>query len=365
MARVELHNLSKTFPGGVRAIDDVSLDVGDGQFVVVVGPSGSGKSTLLRLLAGLEQPTGGAISFDGREVTHLTPRRRDVAMAFQTSALYPHLSVRENLAFPLRLRKTPAAEIDRRVRAVAESLSIADLLERRPATISGGERQRTALGRVLVRQAGCNLFDEPLVHLDPPLAEQLRARLIQLHVERPTTTFYVTHDQRESLALASHVAVLAAGKIRQFAPPLEIYRRPADRFVAGFFGWPPMQFCDGKIESQDGRMWFVGAGLRLRLADGQSAALAPHGGKAVQIGLRPDAVAVCDSLAGFTAAVRSSEVLSDRVYHRLELPGGGSLLAAAPADGPTPNGSTRFCVAVERAHFFAPGELGANLLSAY
>lgn len=248
MARLTLENISKTFPGGVRAVDGLSLEVADGEFLVVVGPSGSGKSTLLRLLAGLERLSGGSISFDVRRIDSLPPRRRDVSMAFQSPALYPHLSVRENIAFPLRMRKTAAAETAERVAAVAEPLRIAGLLDRRPNELSGGERQRVALGRALVRDANCLLLDEPFAHLDGPLREQVRLDLLEIHRRRPTTTICVTHDQNDALLLGHRLVVMAAGKLQQVGPPLEIYDAPANRFVAGFFGSPPMQFLEGALE---------------------------------------------------------------------------------------------------------------------
>ncbi len=233
---------------------------------------------------------------------------------------------------------------------------------------------------MLVRDAGCNLFDEPLAKLDPPLADQLRTRLLQYHAERPTTTFYVTHDQRESLALASVLMILAAGRVRQIAPPLEIYRRPADRFVAGFFGTPSMQFCEGKLAAHDGRLWFEGPGLRLRLTEEQTRHLSGRTGAAVQLGLRPQAIVPCgpssdgsDGRDGngteencFTAKIRSSEVLGDRIFHRLTLPGGGTLIASENSEGASPSAATTaeswFRVNAAQAHFFAPGEYGANLI---
>ncbi len=323
VAKVVFENLSKNFPGGVRALDQFSLDVADGEFVVVVGPSGSGKSTLLRLVAGLEQATAGTILIGDRVVNDLAPRHRDVAMAFQHPALYPHLNVRENLAFPLRLRKLPRAEIDKRVNAVAEQLSIAPLLDRKPAAISGGERQRVALGRVLVREARCNLFDEPLAHLDRPLVEQLQTCLLELHRRRPTTTLFVTHDQQEALMLAQRVVVLAEGRIQQVAPPIEIYDHPANRFVAGFIGSPPMNFLEGQLIANEDRLHFVSGAIRIPLDGSRADQLRKRAGSLIVLGIRPQAI--CEVQSGsvtgdghqITANVHISEVQGDRVFHRL------------------------------------------------
>ena len=365
MAKLVFENLSKNFPSGVRALDQFSLDVADGEFVVVVGPSGSGKSTLLRLVAGLEQATAGTIRIGDRVVNNLAPRHRDVAMAFQNPALYPHLNVRENLAFPLRLRKLPRAEIDTRVRSIAGQLSIAPLLDRKPAAISGGERQRVALGRVLVREARCNLFDEPLAHLDRPLVEQLQTCLLELHRGRPTTTLFVTHDQQEALMLAQRVVVLAEGRIQQVAPPLEIYDHPANRFVAGFIGSPAMNFLDGRLLAEEGRLWFVGGEIRIPLDGLQSERLHKRAGSPIVAGIRPQAIreagspdAVGDGHS-ITGIVRLSEVQGDRVFHRIETADGQTLIALGAAHTTLPpNREHVFQIDPQQMHFFELGSYG-------
>jgi multiple sugar transport system ATP-binding protein len=366
VAKVVFENLSKNFPSGVRALDQFSLDVADGEFVVVVGPSGSGKSTLLRLVAGLEHATAGIIRIGDRVVNDLTPRHRDVAMAFQHPALYPHLSVRENLAFPLRLRKLPRAEIDARVRSIAGQLSIAPLLDRKPAAISGGERQRVALGRVLVREAQCNLFDEPLAHLDRPLVEQLQTCLLELHRRRPTTTLFVTHDQQEALMLAQRVVVLAEGRVQQVAPPIEIYDHPANRFVAGFIGSPAMNFLDGRLLAEEGRLWFVGGAIRIPLDGLQSERLSKRVDSPIVAGIRPQAIrelasvdAVGDNSCAITAIVRLSEVQGDRVFHRIETKDGQALIALG-ADHTLlpPNREQVFRIDARQMHFFGLGNYG-------
>jgi multiple sugar transport system ATP-binding protein len=243
MAGITLDRVTKAF-GAVKAVDGVSLEVGDGEFLVLVGPSGCGKSTLLRLLAGLEDVTDGTIRIGDRDVTDLAPRSRDIAMVFQSYALYPHMTVRQNLGYGLRARKTPKAEIARRVGEVAELLGLADLLERRPAQLSGGQRQRVAMGRAIVRQPQAFLLDEPLSNLDAKLRVGMRASLAQLHQRLGVTTVYVTHDQTEAMTLGQRVAVMRDGHILQCDSPSELYARPNDLFIAAFIGSPAMNLVE-------------------------------------------------------------------------------------------------------------------------
>ena len=243
MAGITLDRVTKAF-GAVKAVDGVSLEVGDGEFLVLVGPSGCGKSTLLRLLAGLEDVTDGTIAIGDRDVTDLAPRSRDIAMVFQSYALYPHMTVRQNLGYGLRARKTPKDEIARRVGEVAELLGLADLLERRPAQLSGGQRQRVAMGRAIVRQPQAFLLDEPLSNLDAKLRVGMRASLAQLHQRLGVTTVYVTHDQTEAMTLGQRVAVMRDGHILQCDSPSELYARPNDLFIAAFIGSPAMNLVE-------------------------------------------------------------------------------------------------------------------------
>ena len=243
MAGITLERVTKAF-GTVRAVDDISLEVGDGEFLVLVGPSGCGKSTLLRLLAGLEDVTDGMITIGDRDVTDLAPRSRDIAMVFQSYALYPHMTVRQNLGYGLRARKTPKHEIARRVGEVAELLGLADLLDRRPAQLSGGQRQRVAMGRAIVRQPQAFLLDEPLSNLDAKLRVGMRASLAQLHQRLGVTTVYVTHDQTEAMTLGQRVAVMRDGHILQCDSPSELYARPNDLFIAAFIGSPAMNLVE-------------------------------------------------------------------------------------------------------------------------
>ena len=240
MAAIALEGIAKTYASGPKAVREVDLEVRDGEFMVLVGPSGCGKSTLLRLIAGLETPDSGRIVLAGQDVTLVGPQERDLAMVFQSYALYPHMTVRENLAYGLRVRRTETEAIRARISAVADALEIETLLDRRPSQLSGGQRQRVALGRAMVREPKAFLFDEPLSNLDPSLRAQARAELLRLHRRLKTTIVYVTHDQEEAMTLADRVAVMHAGIIEQVAPPLEVYSRPANVFVAGFIGSPPM-----------------------------------------------------------------------------------------------------------------------------
>ena len=252
MAAIALTGIEKSFAPGQQALRDVQLSVADGERVVLVGPSGSGKSTLLRIIAGLEQPTAGSVSIDGRDVTGVPPEQRDLAMVFQSYALYPHKSVGENLAFGLRVRRVAPAEIARRVDAVARSLGLEQLLDRRPAQLSGGQRQRVALGRAIVREPRAFLFDEPLSNLDPQLRGTARAELVELHRRLGATMVYVTHDQEEAMTVGQRIAVMNAGRVEQVATPSELYTRPATLFVARFVGSPSMNVVDVPLLDQLG-----------------------------------------------------------------------------------------------------------------
>ena len=286
MASLSLEGLSLTYPNGTRALDSVDLSVGEGEFLTILGPSGSGKSSLLRLIAGLASPTAGRIRMDGLDMTAVEPKDRDVAMVFQGLALYPHMTVWENMAFGLLARKTPREEMDRRVRAAAEMLGLTAFLERKPRVLSGGERQRVALGRALVRRPQIYLFDEPLSSLDAKLRQELREELARLHRITRTTSIYVTHDQREALSLGDRVAVFERGTLRQLGTPEEIYRAPHDLFVARFVGEPPINLIEGEVVYGQGGAVFQARGLRFSLA-GCPASPGP-----ALLGLRPEAVAI-------------------------------------------------------------------------
>jgi len=279
MAEIVLDNVTKVFAGGVVAVDGVSLAIGSGEFLVLVGPSGCGKSTLLRMIAGLEETSEGTVSIGGRDVTDLPPRERDIAMVFQSYALYPHMTVRANLGYGLKVRKTPKREIEERVATVAELLGLESLLDRRPAALSGGQRQRVAMGRAIVRHPAAFLMDEPLSNLDAKLRVSMRAQLAALHARLDTTTIYVTHDQIEAMTLGQRVAVMRDGRIQQVDTPQALYAKPANLFVAAFIGSPAMNLVDADVV--DGELRFGGYAIPLP-ADAM-----PPAGRVVA-GLRPE-----------------------------------------------------------------------------
>ncbi|HEY0416130.1 MAG TPA: sn-glycerol-3-phosphate ABC transporter ATP-binding protein UgpC [Gaiellaceae bacterium] len=256
MAEIVLDRVTKEYPGGVVAVDEVSLEIGDGEFMVLVGPSGCGKSTLLRMIAGLEEITEGDVSIGGRVVTTVPPKSRDIAMVFQNYALYPQMTVAQNLAFGLRLRKLPKSDVDARVATVARTLGLSELLERKPAALSGGQRQRVAMGRAIVREPKAFLMDEPLSNLDAKLRVQMRGELARLHARLATTTVYVTHDQVEAMTLGERVAVMRAGVLQQVDTPQELFRRPRNLFVAAFMGSPSMNLVHADVG--DGAVAFGG-----------------------------------------------------------------------------------------------------------
>jgi multiple sugar transport system ATP-binding protein len=280
MAEIRLEGVTKDYGGGVRAVDAVDLTVASGEFMVLVGPSGCGKSTLLRMIAGLEEITDGRGYIGGREVTNLSPRDRDVAMVFQNYALYPHLSVERNLAYGLRVRRTPKPEIQRRVSEVAQMLGLEDLLDRRPAALSGGQRQRVAMGRAIVREPQAFLMDEPLSNLDAKLRVDMRAQLARLHDRLGVTTVYVTHDQVEAMTLGQRVAVMREGRVQQVDTPQNLYKSPANLFVAAFMGSPSMNLTEGEV--RDGEVSFAGFSLPLP-ANGRFGPLPSR----VIVGIRP------------------------------------------------------------------------------
>jgi multiple sugar transport system ATP-binding protein len=288
MAEVILKGLTKTFASGVVAVDDVSLNVRDKELLVLVGPSGCGKTTVLRIVAGLEQPTQGEVYVGDTLVNDVAPKDRDIAMVFQNYALYPHMTVYDNMSFGLRLRKFEKAEIERRVQEAAEILEIAPLLSRKPKELSGGQRQRVAVGRAIVRHPKVFLFDEPLSNLDARLRVQMRAEIVKLHARLGVTMMYVTHDQTEAMTMGQRIAVMNKGVVRQIDEPLEVYRNPADRLVAGFIGTPSMNIVEGKIEQTDGKLFFRSPSISVELPSefGFVKEACPHG--EISLGARPE-----------------------------------------------------------------------------
>ncbi|MFY9837963.1 MAG: sn-glycerol-3-phosphate ABC transporter ATP-binding protein UgpC, partial [Xanthobacteraceae bacterium] len=286
MARVVIRNLNKKF-NEVHAVIGVNLEIRDREFVVLVGPSGCGKTTTLRMVAGLESITSGEVLIGDKIVNELPPMDRDIAMVFQNYALYPHMSVYDNMAFGLKMRRFARAEIDRRVHEAADILGIANLLNRKPRQLSGGQRQRVALGRAIVRHPQVFLFDEPLSNLDAKLRVQMRVELKKIHDRVGTTAIYVTHDQVEAMTLGDRVVVMKDGMVQQVGEPLDLYNKPANRFVAGFIGSPGMNFAAVNLAEQDGVLFAVGDGIRLKLPPERAKRLSSHVGQRVTLGIRP------------------------------------------------------------------------------
>ncbi|MCE9615145.1 MAG: sn-glycerol-3-phosphate ABC transporter ATP-binding protein UgpC [Lentisphaerae bacterium] len=289
MAKVTLQHVDKVYPGNVKAVADFNLDIADGEFVVLVGPSGCGKSTTLRMVAGLEEISAGSIAIGDRVVNDIPPKDRDIAMVFQNYALYPHMTVYDNMAFGLKLRKFSRQEIDQRIREAARILGLEQLLERRPKALSGGQRQRVAVGRAIVRKPAVFLFDEPLSNLDAKLRVQMRVEISQLHDQLAATMLYVTHDQIEAMTMGDRIVVMKDGLVHQVADPLTLYDDPADMFVAGFIGTPPMNFANGQVSGTGEHMMFLAeGGVKLPVPPAMRASLAAYLGRPVTLGIRPE-----------------------------------------------------------------------------
>ncbi len=291
MARVELRNVTKVYDNQVVAVRDASLTINDKEFLVLVGPSGCGKSTLLRMIAGLEDITSGEILIDGQVVNDVPPKDRDIAMVFQNYALYPHMTVFENMAFGLKLRKFPREEIERRVREAAEILGLTEFLSRKPKALSGGQRQRVALGRAIVRKPKVFLFDEPLSNLDAKLRVQMRIEISRLHQRLQTTMIYVTHDQIEAMTMGDRIVVMKDGVIQQVDTPMTLYNNPVNLFVAGFIGSPAMNFITGHIVKKDGALRFESPVFSFTVPEEHQTSLTPYIGLEVILGVRPEHIA--------------------------------------------------------------------------
>ena len=395
MAKVELEKVSKVYAGGVKAVNAIDLSIRDQEFVVLVGPSGCGKSTTLRMVAGLEEISDGAIRIGDRIVNDVQPKDRDIAMVFQNYALYPHMSVYKNMAFGLKLRRMPKAQIHERVMAAAKTLDIEHLLERKPKALSGGQRQRVAVGRAIVREPAAFLFDEPLSNLDAKLRVTTRAELKRLHQRLRTTTIYVTHDQEEAMTLGDRIVCMKDGLIQQADTPLNTYNFPANRFVAGFIGMPPMNFFDGTIHSENGQLTFEegslknaktvggadpddpvvavgdltlpGNGFKLPVPDRLAAALAGRVGSHVVMGIRPEHFGLTPDGGGSGGAaidVVASvvEPLGNDMDLYMSTPLHEHVVGRVPARQGVEFGKTiRVWVDLERVYFFTPGPTGQNL----
>ncbi|MCX7750360.1 MAG: sn-glycerol-3-phosphate ABC transporter ATP-binding protein UgpC [Candidatus Bipolaricaulota bacterium] len=358
MAEVRLKEVTKKF-GNFTAVDRITLEVRDGEFVVLVGPSGCGKTTTLRMVAGLEEATAGDIFIGDRRVNDVPPKDRDIAMVFQNYALYPHMDVYNNMAFGLKLRKVPKKEIDRRVREAAELLGITEKLRAKPRELSGGQRQRVALGRAIVRDPKVFLFDEPLSNLDAKLRVRMRAELAELHQRLKTTTIYVTHDQVEAMTLGHRVAVMKDGVVMQYDDPQTIYDRPANMFVAGFIGSPPMNFLDARLLAEDGRLYLQGKGFKLLVPEGRATpTVRSYVGKEVVLGLRPEDIRTPEMVRGdtagraFGAKVRVREPLGDELIVYADCAGDEIVAKLDPHLSIHPGQDLTLIAMTERLHIF-------------
>jgi multiple sugar transport system ATP-binding protein len=357
MASVTLEAVRKEYEGGVVAVQDVSVTVEDKEFVVLVGPSGCGKSTTLRMIAGLEEITSGTISIDGRVVNNVPPKDRDIAMVFQNYALYPHMTVYENMAFGLKLRKYPKSEIETRVREAAQILGIEEYLNRKPKALSGGQRQRVAVGRAIVRKPKVFLFDEPLSNLDAKLRVAMRTEISKLHLRLGATMIYVTHDQTEAMTMGDRIVVMKDGFVQQINTPLNLYNHPTNKFVAGFIGSPAMNFFDGSLQQRDSLV-FVEKGTTLALPLSQEAAAkhAAYAEKEVWLGIRPEHISNVrqhNGAAHHTAMVEVVEPMGNEIFVYFTTGSGGQFVSRIiSAEEPTAGSPMEFSFDMSKAHFF-------------
>jgi multiple sugar transport system ATP-binding protein len=391
MARVLLENVTKVFDGHVVAVSDFSLDVTDGEFMVIVGPSGCGKTTTLRMIAGLEKPTSGKIYIADTLVNDVPPKDRDIAMVFQNYALYPHMTVYQNMAFALKMRKYSKPEIDEHVKDTAKLLGIEHLLNRKPKALSGGQCQRVALGRAIVRNPQAFLFDEPLSNLDAQLRVSTRVELKAMHNKLRATSIYVTHDQAEAMTLGDRICVMRNGAVQQVGVPIEVYEKPVNRFVAGFIGTPPMNFFEGCVKFKNDTACFVlfgyGSGLHceesahsrekgftlgqgtISLPQRLRAVLPDYRDKKMVLGVRPEhlSLSACGGVSGqadsiITATINAVEHLGTRTDVYLKNKTGADFVASIGGYlGPRRGDTVRIYIDLERIHIFEPGEMGKNV----
>jgi multiple sugar transport system ATP-binding protein len=355
MGQVVLKGINK-FYDTVHAVKDVNLQIRDKEFVVFVGPSGCGKTTTLRMIAGLEAISSGDISIDGNVVNDLAPMDRDIAMVFQNYALYPHMSVYDNMAFGLKMRKFEKAEIEKRVKEAADILGIGDLLKRKPRQLSGGQRQRVALGRAIVRHPRVFLFDEPLSNLDAKLRVQMRVELKKLHLRLGTTAIYVTHDQVEAMTLGDRVVVMKDGWVQQVGEPLELYNTPANKFVAGFIGSPAMNFANVTLTETNGAVVAENKGLRIKLPDEIAQRVRAHSSRDVTLGIRPEDVTVAGPSDSpdltFDAAVEVLEQLGSEIILDTRVGDGMMVASVEPTTKVKLHDTLRLAMRPSRLHVF-------------
>ena len=360
MASIELRSVTKAYDGGVHAVKNVDLAIADGEFMIFLGPSGCGKSTTLRMIAGLEAATSGDILIGGERVNDVDPAKRDISIVFQNYALFPHMSVRKNLSFGLRLKGTPKAEIERRISHVAGLMGITELLARRPSQLSGGQRQRVALGRALVREPKAFLLDEPLSNLDAKLRAVMRTELIKLHQRLGTTMVHVTHDQVEAMTMGERICIMKDGEVVQVGAPLAVYTNPADTFVAGFLATPAMNLLEARLEADgDALVVRLPAGP-VRVPDAFRDAYAPHAGRPVIAGLRPEDFHEKESEAGahavpVAATIETVEALGPETILTLGQPGGEAFAARVSAGGTARAGApVTLSYDASKLHLFDP-----------
>ncbi len=355
MAEVTLQNLNKNFDE-VYAVKNVNLSIRDKEFMVLVGPSGCGKTTTLRMVAGLETISSGRILIDDKVINELSPMDRDIAMVFQNYALYPHMSVYDNMAFGLKMRKFDRADIARRVQDAAEILGIEQLLKRKPRQLSGGQRQRVALGRAIVRHPQVFLFDEPLSNLDAKLRVQMRVELKKLHDRLGTTAIYVTHDQVEAMTLGDRVVVMRDGLVQQVGEPLELYNEPANRFVAGFLGSPAMNFATVMVQQTDGALWAEDDGIRIKVPGQTAGRLGRYAGTQVTMGIRPEDLHLASDAdpaeLGFDAAVEVVEKLGSEILLDVAVGRNTMVASVEPNVRVGVHEKLRLALNPERLHFF-------------
>jgi multiple sugar transport system ATP-binding protein len=362
VGRVALEHVTKRFDG-TTAVDDLTLEVADEEFLVLLGPSGCGKSTALRMIAGLEQPTAGTIRIGDRVVNHVEAKDRDIAMVFQSYALYPHMSVRRNIEFPLRSRNVAAAERAQRVAEAAESLGLDELLDRKPAQLSGGQRQRVALARAIVRRPQAFLMDEPLSNLDAKLRVQTRAELVELQRRLAATVVYVTHDQVEAMTMGHRIAVMERGVLQQVGPPQEVYSRPANLFVARFIGSPPMNTVTGTVVDDDGGPTVDLPGGRVPLPVRVATAVRDAGLQQVVVGARPEDLRFAGEGQGIRAAVAAVEELGHERHVACRLTDGQLVIVrqAVQEPAPAPDETVHLFAEADALHVFALDDPGARI----
>ena len=354
MPAIHLEKLVKRY-GNVEVLHGIDLEMGDNEFTVLVGPSGCGKSTTLRMIAGLEEVSDGEIWVEGKPVSKLEPKDRNLAMVFQDYALYPHMNVAQNISFALRLAKRPKAEIDKKVREVAAMVGLTEFLERKPGALSGGQRQRVAMARALAKDSGIFLFDEPLSNLDAKLRGQMRAELALMSQRVEKNMIYVTHDQIEAMTLADRIVVMHGGYIQQQGTPEELFKKPVNKFVAGFLGMPPMNFLNGELEERDGQVFVKGAGFDILLSDEKAVAARAHDKRAVILGVRPSDLKY-DAAAEASRAINLDVEVSEYVGAQSVLlcrSGPDQVTVEVASDTPMALGETlKFAVNPERVHLF-------------